>query len=210
MFITFEGIEGSGKGTILGLCCAHLAAQGRKVLQTREPGGSSLGSSLRDILLNAGNRSITPEAELFLYLADRAQHVAEVIRPALRAGSAVVSDRYADSTIVYQGYGRGLEIEELFRCNNLAVKGLWPDLTLVLDLDVETSLQRAVNRNRKLGLSVKEGRFEAESLDFHTRIRAGYRNWATRNPERIKLVDATGNPQEVFARIEPVLRDLGL
>jgi dTMP kinase len=208
MFITFEGIEGSGKSAMLELCRACLASRGRRTLQTREPGGSPLGIRLRELLLDIENSRIIPEAELFLYLADRAQHVREVIRPALEAGLDVLSDRYADSTVVYQGYGRGLDIENLFRLNNLAVQGLWPDLTLVLDLEVETGLQRAIKRNLAQGLTEKEGRFEAEALDFHAKIRAGYRAWAERHPERIKLVDATGSREEVFARIEPWLRGL--
>jgi dTMP kinase len=208
MFITFEGIEGSGKSDMLELCRAWLASRGRRTLQTREPGGSPLGVCLRELLLNVENSRIIPEAELFLYLADRAQHVREVIRPALETGLAVLSDRYADSTIVYQGYGRGLDIENLFRMNNLAVQGLWPDLTLVLDLEVETGLQRAIKRNRAHGLTEKEGRFEAESPDFHAKIRSGYRDWAERQSERIKLVDATGSRKEVFARIEPWLQGL--
>jgi dTMP kinase len=208
MFITFEGIDGSGKGTMLKLCLAWLGARGCPALQTREPGGSPLGGRLREMLLNAENSRITPEAELFLYLADRAQHVEEVIRPALRAGLTVLSDRYADSTIVYQGYGRGLDIEELFRLNNLAVRGLWPDFTLVLDLDVHTGLERALKRNQELGLTRKEGRFEAEEPAFHARIRSGYRSWAAGRPERIRLVDAEGSPEEVFARIEPLLRSV--
>jgi dTMP kinase len=210
MFITFEGIEGSGKGTMLKLCLDWFASRGCPALQTREPGGSSLGGPLREILLNSKNSRITPEAELFLYLADRAQHVREVILPALRTGLAVLSDRYADSTIVYQGYGRGLDIEELFRLNNLAVQGLWPDLTLVLDLDVQTGLERARKRNQELGLTEREGRFEAEEPAFHARIRAGYRSWAAGRPERVVLVDAAGSPAEVFARIEPLLRALPL
>ena len=208
MFITFEGIEGSGKGVMLGRTLDWLRRAGRDPLETREPGGSELGAALRALLLDTRNSDIAPEAELFLYLADRAQHVAAKIRPALAGGRLVVSDRYADSTIVYQGYGRGLDVDELFRLNDLAVKGLWPDLTLVLDLDVETGLGRAIRRNRELGLAEKEGRFEAESLAFHKKIRSGYRAWAARHPGRIRLIDASGNPDEVFARIEPLLKAL--
>jgi dTMP kinase len=193
---------------MLELCLAWLGARGCPVLRTREPGGSPLGVRLREILLHAENSRITPEAELFLYLADRAQHVGEVILPALRAGLTVLSDRYADSTIVYQGYGRGLDLEELFRLNDLAVQGLWPDLTLLLDLDVQTGLERARRRNQELGLTEKEGRFEAEEPAFHARIRAGYRSWAAGRPERIRLINAEGSPAEVFARIEPLLRAL--
>lgn len=208
MFITFEGIEGSGKGVMLARTLDWLRQAGYDLLETREPGGSELGAALRALLLDTRNSDISPEAELFLYLADRAQHVAARIRPALSEGKLVVSDRYADSTIVYQGYGRGLDVDELYRLNNLAVQGLWPDLTLVLDLDVETGLGRAIRRNRELGLAEKEGRFEAESLAFHNKIRAGYQDWAARHPGRIRLIDASGSPDEVFARIEPLLMAL--
>ncbi|MDR1125754.1 MAG: dTMP kinase [Deltaproteobacteria bacterium] len=208
MFITFEGIEGSGKGVMLGLTLDWLRRAGHSVLATREPGGSELGAALRALLLDTRNSDMAPEAELFLYLADRAQHVASKIRPALAGGQVALSDRYADSTIVYQGYGRGLDVDELFRLNDLAVKGLWPDLTLVLDLDVETGLERALRRNREQGLAEKEGRFEAESLFFHAKIRSGYQAWAARHPERIRLVDASGSPAEVFGRIEPLLKAL--
>lgn len=207
MFITFEGIEGSGKGVMLRRTLEWLRAAGCNVLETREPGGSELGAALRALLLDTRNRDLAPEAELFMYLADRAQHVSAKIRPALEAGQLVVSDRYADSTIVYQGYGRGLDLEELFRLNDLAVKGLWPDLTLVLDLEVEVGLGRAIKRNRELGLDESEGRFEAESLAFHNKIRAGYQAWAARHPKRIRLIDASGSPDEVFARIEPLLAE---
>jgi dTMP kinase len=208
MFITFEGIEGSGKGVMLGRTLDWLRRAGHSVLATREPGGSELGAALRALLLDTRNSDMAPEAELFLYLADRAQHVASKIRPALAGGQVTLSDRYADSTIVYQGYGRGLDVDELFRLNDLAVQGLWPDLTLVLDLDVETGLERALRRNREQGLAEKEGRFEAESLFFHARIRSGYQAWAARHPERIRLVDASGSPAEVFGRIEPLLKAL--
>ena len=204
MFITFEGIEGSGKGTLLRRSLEWLSRRGCPAMQTREPGGCSLGLSLRSVLLSTAS-CISPEAELFLYLADRAQHVAEVIRPALEQGRVVLSDRFADSTIVYQGYGRGLDPQELFRLNNLAVRGLWPDLTLVLDLDVAVSLARARKRNAEQGLTEKEGRFEAEDLTFHTRVREGYRQWAALHPDRLRLIDASGEPDVVFARLEPYL-----
>ncbi|MDR2893153.1 MAG: dTMP kinase [Deltaproteobacteria bacterium] len=204
MFITFEGIEGSGKGTALRRSLEWLAEQGCNAVQTREPGGSGLGASLRSLLLHTSSR-ISSEAELFLYLADRAQHVEEIIRPALASGRTVLSDRFADSTIVYQGYGRGLDPQELFRLNDLAVKGLWPDLTLVLDLDVEVGLERARRRNQEQGLAESEGRFEAEALAFHAKVRDGYRQWAALHPERIRLIDASGSPEEVFARIAPYL-----
>ncbi|MDL2306807.1 dTMP kinase [Desulfovibrio sp. OttesenSCG-928-C06] len=210
MFITFEGIEGSGKGTMLERAVAWIEQRGKGVLCTREPGGSELGVRLRAILLDSRNSDITSRAELFLYLADRAQHVEQVIRPALASGKVVVSDRYADSTIVYQGFGRGLDPQELFKLNDVAVGGLWPELTLVLDLDVETGLERARSRNQQLGIEEKEGRFEAESLAFHTKVREGYRSWAKLHPGRVRIVDASGTPDEVFARVCVMLEEAGL
>ncbi len=207
MFITFEGIEGSGKGTAIKKTAVLLAELGREVVLTREPGGSALGASLRAVLLDAANTDICPEAELFMYLADRAQHVQQVIRPALEQGKSVISDRFADSTIVYQGYGRGLQVPKLYDLNDIALRGLWPDLTIVLDLDPKVGLERARRRNAELGLTMAEGRFEAESLAFHTRVREGYRHWAGEHASRITLVDASGSEEEVFARITKVIRE---
>ncbi len=202
MFITFEGIEGSGKGTMLALTEDWLKGRGKKVLRTREPGGCPLGLEMRALLLDAKNSGICPQAELFMYLADRAQHVREIIAPALEKGLTVLCDRYADSTIVYQGYGRGLDRETLFGLNDLAVAGLWPELTIVLDLDEPTGLERARRRNKELGLEEKEGRFEAEALAFHRRIRQGYLDWAGKHPDRVRVVDASGSPEKVFNRVK--------
>ncbi|MGJ3523794.1 dTMP kinase [Nitratidesulfovibrio sp. D1] len=206
MFITFEGIEGSGKSTALNRVRQTLLDEGHGVLLTREPGGSRLGRTLRSILLDLSNDDIVPEAELFLYLADRAQHVGQVIRPALAEGVTVLSDRYADSTVVYQGYGRGLDPERLRELNDMAVGGLWPDLTLVFDLPPEEGLRRAMARNLQEGTSVSEGRFEAEHLAFHDRVREGYLTWAALHPARFRVVDATRTPDEVFEDVMRAVR----
>lgn len=208
MFITFEGVEGSGKGTVIELAASWLRQAGKNVLLTREPGGSSLGADIRAMLLNVNNTGITATAELFLYLADRAQHISQVIVPAMHEEKVVISDRFADSTIVYQGYGRGLPVHTLYTLNHIAVSGLWPDLTIVLDLPVETGLERARRRNRETGIEESEGRFEAESLDFHNKIRDGYLDWAEQHPSRIKVVDAAGTPEEVFGRVKPLIQSL--
>ena len=205
MFITFEGIEGSGKSTVMELLCAALNSRGVSCLRTREPGGSELGKRLRALLLDAGQQ-VVPEAELFLYLADRAQHVRQVIRPALTKGLPALSDRYADSTIVYQGYGRGLPIDRLFELNQLAVGGIWPDVTLLFDLDPAVGLARARTRNADLGMEVSEGRFEAEALPFHQRVREGYLAWARRFPERFRIIDAGRSHEEVYAQVEHMLK----
>ena len=200
MFISFEGMEGSGKGTVLRAVCERITSLNVPFVLTREPGGSDLGAPLRALLLDA-RQDIVPRAELFLYLADRAQHVAKVIRPALAEGLLVLSDRYADSTIVYQGYGRGLDVAELFRLNESAVDGLWPDLTVLLDLEPEIGLDRARRRNAELGLAVSEGRFEAEAINFHRSIRQGYLDWAAQHPERFCIVDGSQPPEHVFRQV---------
>lgn len=197
MFITLEGIEGSGKTTLQNALASALREQGHEVLVTREPGGCALGRTLRGVLLDPHSH-LSPHAELFLFLADRAQHVAESIKPALDAGGIVLCDRYADSTIVYQGYGRGFDIDTLQKLNDLAIGGLWPDQTLVLDMEPEAALRRALRRNEAQGLTDSEGRFEAESLDFHHRLRTGFQLWANRNPKRITLLDASGTPSDLL------------
>ena len=198
MFISCEGMEGSGKSTAARRIAAWLEGSGHAVCRAREPGGSRLGLELRAILLDARNNDMCPEAELFLYLADRAQHVAQVIGPALSEGKIVISDRYADSTIVYQGYGRNLGAERLFALNDMAVGGLWPDLTLLFDVETLVGLGRARERNRLEGKEAAEGRFEAESLDFHQRVRSGFLQWAAANPARFAVIDASGDPEQVF------------
>jgi len=157
------------------------------------------------MLLHVENKDLTPITELFLYLADRAQHIAQVIRPKLEAGQVVLCDRFADSTIVYQGFGRGLDIETLKQLNEVAVDGLWPDLTVVLDIDPETGLKRATQRNIKDGKAEAEGRFEAEHISFHKRIREGYLTWAANNRDRIKVADASSTPDDVFERIKAII-----
>ena len=161
MFITLEGIEGSGKTTLIENLADVFRTLNHEVLVTREPGGCALGRELRQMLLNP-ETEICPEAELFLFLADRAQHVAEVIRPSL---------------------------------NDVAIGGLWPDRTFVLDMDPADALKRARRRNAELGLSEKEGRFEAEQMPFHTRIREGFKLWAAHNTKRIVVLDAADSPE---------------
>ncbi|MBA4357907.1 MAG: dTMP kinase [Humidesulfovibrio sp.] len=208
MFITFEGIEGTGKSTQIALLKAHLEAKGRRVVVTCEPGGSRIGAELRRVLLSLENSDLTPQAELFLYLADRAQHVAQVVRPALESGAIVLSDRFADSTVAYQGYGRGMDLELLHQLNAVAVAGLWPELTILLDLAPETGLARAVARNSREGKTVAEGRFEAESLAFHGRVRQGFLDLAAREPKRIRVVDATGTPEATAQAVRAQVEDL--
>ena len=208
MFLTIEGIEGAGKSTFLGLLEAELVKRGVDFLRTREPGGCALGRQIRPLLLDASQK-VSDRAELFLFLADRAQHVADTIRPALERGQWVICDRYADSTIAYQGYGRGMDPEELQKLNDYATDGLWPDITFLLDLPAEVGLGRALARNGREGLTQSEGRFEAEALAFHQRIRDGFLARAARWPQRFRVLDAAQTPDAIVAQamkhIEPYL-----
>lgn len=213
MFVTFEGIEGSGKSTAMRLLAAHLQERGHDPVLTREPGGSSLGRSLRPILLDARTCGLSSRAEIHLFLADRAQHVAEIIRPALEAGQTVLCDRFSDSTLAYQGYGRGHDLEHLRLINAQAIGGLAPDLTLLLDLEASEGLERAGRRNRAAGTVVSEGRFDSESLNFHERVRKGYLALAQAEPERISVIDASRQPEDVLfqclSALEAKLRQRG-
>jgi len=185
VFITFEGSEGSGKSTALRVVAAHLENQGVEVMTTREPGGGSMGPRVREILLHGGDLDL--RAEIFLFLADRAQHGAEVIRPALAAGKVVLCDRYADSTVAYQGHARGFDVERLREWNAIATGGLVPDLTLLFDLEPEIGLARIANKDR----------LDAEPLEFHRRVRQGFLAEVARDPGRWVTLDAAQPPAEV-------------
>jgi len=201
MFITFEGIEGCGKTTQAKKLKNYLEEQGKTVLLTREPGGSDLGITLRKILLSMETENITQETELFLYLADRSQHVREVIKPALAEKKVVISDRYTDSTVAYQGYGRGIDPNVIHLLNELATTKLMPDLTFLLDLPVEIGLRRALARNLQDKVAREEGRIEAESFEFHHKVREGYLTWAALHKDRIVIINADQTPEEVFKEI---------
>lgn len=205
MFLTVEGVEGAGKSTFIGLLEAELAKRGIPFLRTREPGGCALGRQIRPLLLDAAQK-VDARAELFLFLADRAQHVADTIRPALARGEWVICDRYADSTIAYQGYGRGMDVELLQSLNDCATGGLWPGITFLLDLPAEVGLSRALARNGREGLTQSEGRFEAEALSFHQRIREGFLARAARWPERFRVLDASQSPEDVAAQAKKHLQ----
>jgi dTMP kinase len=195
LFVTFEGIEGSGKSTHLRLLAAALRSAGHEVVETREPGGTALGRSLRDLLLQPSATPPEPLAELLLYCADRAQHVAEVIRPALAAGRIVLCDRFSDSTIAYQGYGRGLDLTTVCALDAEARRGLEPDLTLLLDCPPSTGLARAHAR------SGTGDRFEQEALAFHEAVRRGFHALASAAPARYRLIDTTASTAVVGERI---------
>ncbi len=207
MFITFEGIEGSGKSTALTALAGLLRQDGYQVYETREPGGCPLGQELRRILLNPATGKISSEAELFLYLADRAEHVAGHIRPALEKGELVLCDRYVDSTLAYQGFGRGLDVEKLRRLNNDATNSLTPHLTILFDLEPETGLRRARNRNSELHME-DEGRFEAEAMAFHRSIRNGYLELSRQDPARWRVVDANLDKEALLKLVYEKVREV--
>ncbi|GAB6905400.1 Thymidylate kinase [Desulfosarcina cetonica] len=205
MFITLEGIEGSGKTTQVDAIAGWLQAAGHRVLTTREPGGTAIGGQIRSILLHPDNHDMAATTELLLYVADRAQHLETVIRPALSAGKVVVCDRFFDATLVYQGYARGLDRTLIRKLHHLACDGMQPSLTLLLDLDPEIGLRRAWQRIHSDAVHASESRFEKETLAFHQRVRAGYLDLAVNAPQRFVVVDAGREPAAVTRQIEAAL-----
>ena len=197
-FITFEGIEGSGKSSHARSLAAALRARGYEVVETREPGGTPAGTAIRALLLGAEATPLTALAELFLYCADRTQHVTETIRPALDAGHVVVCDRFSDSTIAYQGYGRGLDLDIVQALDARAREGLEPSLTFLLDCPAEVGLARAKAR------AGAADRFERETVAFHARVRTGFTTLATQSPGRMIIVDSTQDPAVTGKRIVEV------
>lgn len=194
LFITFEGMDGCGKTTQIPLLASRIRQKGRKVIEAVEPGGTEIGRQIRSVLLDANNHALAPAAEMLLYFASRAQNTAEVISPALREGSVVISDRFTDSTLVYQGYGRALGAEAVAALHRIATGDLQPDLTLLLDVDLETSLKRA--RTHK-----NADRMEQQRADFYHKVRAAYLRLAESEPRRIRVIDARDSIDVVAARI---------
>jgi dTMP kinase len=189
-FITFEGVEGCGKTTQIRLLAKRLQQEGHRVTLTREPGGCPIADQIRGILLDATNQALTPLAELLLYAAARAQHVSEVIRPALAAGDIVLCDRFTDATLAYQGFGRELDRSVIIELNRLATQTLYPDLTILMDCPVEIGLERAFARINA-AVTAREERFELEARSFHERVRAGYLALARQDPERFVVIDGS-------------------
>lgn len=203
-FITLEGVEGTGKTTQCALLCDRLRGRGIDVVQTREPGGTPLGENVRRLLLAPGGDGPSAGAELLLFLAARAQLAAEVIVPALEAGKWVVCDRFSDATLAYQGYGRGIDVEAIKSLNEFATGGLRPDRTILLDLDVEAGIERAVAGKKEFdggGGSGRGDRMENEDLEFHRRVREGYLTLAEQEPERIKTVRVSGSIEDIHELI---------
>lgn len=200
-FITFEGPDGSGKSTQLVRLAERLRAEGREVVETAEPGGTSIGRDIRAILLNKRNHHLRPTAELLLYFASRAQNVEEVIQPALDRGAIVLSDRFTDSTLVYQGVGRGLGADIVRQLHTIACGPLLPHLTLLIDIDPRLTLGRTTKRGA-------QDRLDAESLDFHARVREGYLKLAAAEPSRVRVIDGSKDIDTVAADLWPSVQEV--
>lgn len=198
-FISFEGIEGSGKSTQVRLLAGYLRTKGHDVLETAEPGGTKIGGEIRNLLLEPQNH-MDPLAELLLYYASRAQLVQEVIRPAIQRNSVVITDRFTDSTVAYQGHARGIDLTVIHTLDNMVVHDMKPFLTILLDLDVEEGLRR--NRHAR-----KEDRFELETVEFHKRVRKGFLQIAGEEPDRVKLVDASSGAEEISREVIRIVED---
>jgi dTMP kinase len=201
MFISFEGIEGSGKTTQIGYAAEFLKEQGVACLLTREPGGTPIGARVRSILLDPLSKGIDPLAELLLYMADRAQHLSEVVKTGIDAGKTVLCDRFFDATLVYQGYARGLDVAMIAGLHRQAFDDIHPDLTLLLDLPPEKGLKRAWRQIDSGGRSAGETRFEEEKIAFHEKVRQGYLTLAGHEPQRFVIIDASRDEEGVRAQI---------
>jgi dTMP kinase len=208
-FITFEGTEGSGKSTQILLLANFLKSRGMRVVLTREPGGTPIGDQVRKIVLDPAHTALDPKAELLLYAASRAQHLYEVILPALASGVVVLCDRFSDATLAYQGYGRGLDIEMIRALDRIVCAGTRPDLTLLFDIDAALGISRAHGRNTSRGLET-EARFENEELAFHERVRQGYRTLAKQEPDRIRMVDASRAQEAVEMNVRAIMDEVML
>lgn len=199
-FISFEGTDGCGKSTQMRFLAAKLRAEGQDVLESAEPGGTRIGLQIRSILLDSANQELSPTAELLLYFACRAQNVDEWILPAIERGATVLSDRFTDSTLAYQGAARGLGRDVVMTIHAIACRGLLPDLTIYLDIDLNTSLERAHARNRLID-GKDERRMDEQAVDFHHRVRQEYLKLAEKEPFRIKVIDGRADRKTVAVRI---------
>mgnify|MGYP004508631147 FL=1 len=198
LFITLEGADGCGKTTQLNLLKEYLTSRGYEIVVTREPGGKGLGEKLREILLNYDGE-VSDRCEAFLYLADRAQNIDTIIKPAINSGKIVLCDRHTDSSVAYQGYGREQNIDNINMLNELAVNGVHPDLTIVFDIDTETSMAR---------VGAEKDRLESAGIEFHKRVRNGYLEIAKKNPQRIKVVDASQTIEDVQRDVIKIVEEV--
>ena len=200
LFITFEGPDGSGKSTQARLLAARLRREGQAVLETVEPGGTPIGQQIRRILLDPANQELRAVPELLLMFAARAQNVEQSILPALAEGKIVVSDRFTDSSIAYQGAARGLGWKTVLEVDRIACHGLVPDLTLCIDIDTEAGLARAHSRNLK-NAGLAEARIDEQAIEFHVKVRDAYHELAAREPQRVRLIDGSGSEEEIAAKV---------
>ncbi len=207
LFITFEGVEGSGKTTQIERLKRYLTRKGIPCRVTREPGGCPIGEKIRKILLNPDHREMSPLSELLLYEASRAQHVIDVVKPFLKKGMVVLCDRFSDASIAYQGYGRRVDLKWVERLNRLSSQGIKPDITLLLDCPSDVGLKRARQRNRMLKKENEE-RFEREKIQFHHRVRRGYLSIAKKEPNRVKIIDTREGEEKVFEKIRRIVDEL--
>jgi dTMP kinase len=203
LFFSFEGVEGSGKSTQVKLLAEYLEAKGYEVVLTREPGGSPISDEIRKILLTSSTDGISPKAELLLFLASRAEHVEKIIRPALEKGKVVITDRYTDSSLAYQGEARSLTMEDVSKLNDFATSNLYPDLTFLLDLDPENGLKRSLDRLNREGSD--ESRMEEEDQSFHEKTREAFLKIAKLDPDRFCVLDASETPEDIFEKIKDYL-----
>lgn len=194
LFITFEGIDGCGKSTQRNLLAEYLQSKGIEILLTREPGAKGLGEKFREILLNYDG-AVSSNCEAFLFLADRAQHIDTIVKPALEAGKIVLCDRHTDSTVAYQGYGRGVDLDQIKMLNTLATSGLKPDITFVFDIDVETSLGR---------VGKSKDRMESAGIEFFEKVRNGYIELAKAEPERVKVINSKDSIESIFEQVKNI------
>jgi dTMP kinase len=199
-FITFEGLDGSGKSTQMRLFAERLRSAGHTVVETAEPGGTRIGGAIRSILLNPENDDLSPTAEMLLYFAARAQNVDQLLLPALSRGEIVLSDRWTDSTYAYQGHGRGLGTAVVVDLDRVACRGHNPDLTIWVDIDLDAGLERARSRNNETGASA-ESRMDEQEYEFYALVRQGYLELEMRHPDRLRRVDGSGTPAQVAERV---------
>lgn len=206
-FVTFEGIEGSGKSTVARAVLERFVQAGLECIITREPGGNDISEKIREMLLDPGNRSISPRTELLLYVASRAQLVGEVIGPALEGGTSVLCDRFMDASVAYQGWARGIGEDVVADLNSFAVSGAVPDRTYLLDLEVGDGFERGPDRREAEGQRNRD-RLELEKRDFHEKVREGYLRIAAREPGRVVVIDASRTLEEVIEAVTGNLRGL--
>jgi dTMP kinase len=212
-FITFEGVDRCGKSTQAGKLLSYIKSKGYDVIFTREPGGTAISEKIRELLLDTKNKEMTKLTEILLYQASRAQHTDELIKPSLEQGKVVICDRYFDSTIAYQGEGRGIDKDDVITLNRIATSGICPDITIIIDLPPDEGIKRLIAKQMKIKYDIDKeqtveemsDRIERETIDFHNKVRNAYLSIAQQEPDRVKVVDGTGNIDDVWERVRKVI-----